>query len=263
MLTHLEQLQQSELRPLGLPLPTPYSTGGCSVSPGPALETSLSPGGGHREPECLCEGSGALFSPLQWDQCLLCHALLRWVRVVCVGARCRGLLPRKFSQELPPSLATETGLLGLHKASRNSRGFVEASWFYKWENQGPRGQATCLCVSQSARGPGTLNLGKCQTLGFAPMGGALSSLPSSLTHVGTLEASLLQEGALDSGGSAGWRAKLCASRHQGLLARTCKANGPRWGRDASRTPAACGLWAKCPCWALMEIHREVCCAVHR
>lgn len=180
MLTHLERLQQSELRPLGLPLPTPYSTGGCSVSPGPALETSLSPGGGHREPECLCEGSGALFSPLQWDQCLLCHALLRWVRVVCVGAQCRGLLPRKFSQ-LPPSLATETGLLGLHKASRNSRGFVEASWFYKWENQGPRGQATCLCVSQSARGPGTLNLGKCQTPGFAPMGGG-TQLSPFLSH---------------------------------------------------------------------------------
>lgn len=172
-----------------------------------------------------------------------------------------------FSQEPPPSLATETGLLGLHKASRNSRGCPtrgpQASWFYKWENQGPRGQATCLCVSQSACGPSTLNLGKCQIPGFAPMGGALSSLPSSLTHVGTLEASLLQEGALNSGGSAGRLAKLCRSRHQGLLARTCKANGPRWGRDASWTPAACGLWATSPCWALMEIHREVCCAVHR
>lgn len=159
--------------------PPLYSPGGSSAACPQTWNQTANHSGGHKEPECLCRGH------LCNGKCCLCRAPTH------------GSLPRVwepsagvclFSQELPPSLATETGLLGLHKTDRilevkppGTSGLLAL----QRGNQGPRGHATCPCVSQSTWGSGTLNLGKCQTPRFTPLGWGHSPCSPPLTHPGT------------------------------------------------------------------------------
>lgn len=101
----------TELRRLGPRVPTPLQPWGRQNAPRPGtrLQTTLSPAGGHKEPECLC--GGHLCNGKRCLCCALTHGSLRRVWEPSAGV-CL------FSQELPPSLATETGLLGLHKTDR-------------------------------------------------------------------------------------------------------------------------------------------------
>ena len=213
-------------------------------------------------------GLEPLFSPAQWEQCCLCQGLTHQVCVACVGARCRVCL---FSQKLPPSFATETGLLHFCKASQNPRGHPtkgpRASWFFKWGNQGPRGQATCPYASQSAGGSGALNLGKHQISGFAPIMGEWGTELSPFLchphlHPGGLRVPDVQEWALDSGGCvAGWpnpahsapRPSCQNLQGSGALGEAERVLGhlPHTGTELS------------PHWVLMEIQREECHAAHR